>query len=69
MRENTNQNNSEYGHLGTQCMCNDNTEVERIILNDKQIFHAFLSNIRNYSPELRNIQRRKVECVTKKMSH
>ena len=27
----------------------------------KQMFHAFLFNIRNYSPELRNIQRRKSE--------
>ena len=27
----------------------------------KQIFHAFLFNIRNYSPEVINIQRRKVE--------
>ena len=29
--------------------------------NNKQIFHAILFNIRNYSPELINIQRRKVE--------
>ena len=40
-------------------MCNDDTEVEPIVLNNKQIFHAFLFNIRNYSPEVRNIQRRK----------
>ena len=26
--------------------------------NNKQIFHAFLFNIRNYLPEVRNIQRR-----------
>ena len=29
--------------------------------NNKQIFHAFLFNIRNYSPEIINIQRRKAE--------
>ena len=29
--------------------------------NNKQIFHAFLFNIRNYSPEVRNIQRREPE--------
>ena len=28
---------------------------------NKQIFHAFLFNIRNYSPEVSNIQRRKAE--------
>ena len=27
-------------------------------INNKQIFHAFLFNIRNYSPEEINIQRR-----------
>ena len=30
-------------------------------LNNKQIFHAFLFNIRNYSPELSNIQRLEAE--------
>ena len=29
--------------------------------NIKQIFHAFLFNIRNYSPEVINIQRREAE--------
>ena len=29
--------------------------------HNKQIFHAFLFNIRNYSPELVNIQLRKAE--------
>ena len=29
--------------------------------NNKQIFHALLFNIRNYSPEIINIQRRKAE--------
>ena len=29
--------------------------------NFKQIFHTFLSNIRNYSPEVINIQRRETE--------
>ena len=29
--------------------------------NNKQIFNAFLFNIRNYSPEVINIQRRKAE--------
>ena len=28
---------------------------------NKQIFHAFLFNIRNYSPEVSNIQRREAE--------
>ena len=28
---------------------------------NKQIFHAFLFNIRNYSPQVINIQQRKVE--------
>ena len=28
---------------------------------NKQIFHAFLFNIRNYSPEVINIQRREAE--------
>ena len=30
----------------------------------KQIFHAFLFNIRNYSPEVINIQRREAELNT-----
>ena len=29
--------------------------------NDKQIFHAFLFNIRNYSPKVINIQRQEEE--------
>ena len=29
--------------------------------NNKQIFHAFLFNIRNYSPEVINIQRREAD--------
>ena len=29
--------------------------------NNKQIFHAFLFNIRHYSPKIINIQRRKAE--------
>ena len=29
-------------------------------MDNKQIFHAFLFNIRNYSPEVINIQRREV---------
>ena len=33
-------------------------KIERI---KKQIFHAFLFNIRNYSPEVINIQRREAE--------
>ena len=32
-----------------------------IISDNKQIFHAFLFNIRNYSPEVINIQRRDAE--------
>ena len=31
------------------------------VFNNKQVFHAFLFNIRNYSPEVINIQRRKAE--------
>ena len=31
------------------------------ILDNKQIFYAFLFNIKNYSPEVINIQRREVE--------
>ena len=30
-------------------------------MDNKQIFHAFLFNIRNYSPEVINIQRREAE--------
>ena len=30
-------------------------------VNNKQIFHAFLFNIRNYSPGVINIQRREAE--------
>ena len=29
--------------------------------NDKQVFHAFLFNIRNYSPKVINIQRHEEE--------
>ena len=29
--------------------------------NNKQIFHAFFFNIRNYSPKVRNIKRREAE--------
>ena len=32
--------------------------------SNKQIFHAFLFNIRNYSPDLKNIQRREAELNT-----
>ena len=35
-----------------------NSNVDR---NNKQIFYAFLFNIRNYSPEVINIQRREAE--------
>ena len=35
--------------------------LDLISTNFKQIFHAFLFNIRNYSPEVINIQRRKAE--------
>ena len=31
------------------------------MMNNKQIFHAFLFNIKNYSPEVRDIQRREAE--------
>ena len=34
---------------------------KEIVNNNKQIFHAFLFNIRNYSPEVINIQRREAE--------
>ena len=30
-------------------------------MNNKQIFHAISFNIRNYSPEVSNIQRREAE--------
>ena len=40
---------------------NNNYTFHALLLNMKQIFHAFLFNIRNYSPELRYIQRRKGE--------
>ena len=30
-------------------------------INDKQTFHTFLFNIRNYSPNVINIQRRQAE--------
>ena len=30
-------------------------------VNNKQIFHAFLFNVRNYSPEVSNIRRREAE--------
>ena len=32
--------------------------------NNKQMFHAFLFNIRNYSPKVINIQRREAELNT-----
>ena len=32
-----------------------------IITDNKQIFHVFLFNIRNYSPEVINVQRREAE--------
>ena len=35
------------------------------IVDNKQIFHAFLFNIRNYSPEVTNIQRREAELNIK----
>ena len=34
---------------------------KQMTANSKQIFHAFLFNIRNYSPEVINIQRREAE--------
>ena len=33
----------------------------KIQCDNKQIFHAFVSNIRSYSPEVINIQQRKAE--------
>ena len=35
--------------------------IEKKPVNDKQIFHTFLFNIRNYSTEVNNIQRREAE--------
>ena len=35
--------------------------INIFICNKKQIFHAFLFNIRNYSPEVSNIQRHEAE--------
>ena len=32
--------------------------------NNKQMFHAFLFNVRNYSPKVINIQRREAELNT-----
>ena len=43
---------------------NDNGKCRPLLsyyLDNKQIFHAFLFNIRNYSPEIINIQRREAE--------
>ena len=40
---------------------NDDSENEDSPDNNKQIFHAFLFNIRNYSPEVSDIQRREAE--------
>ena len=37
------------------------TRIEKKPVNDKQMFHTFLFNIRNYSPEVNNIQRREAE--------
>ena len=39
------------------------SELDKALLKlcNKQIFHAFLFNIRNYSPEVINIQRRQTE--------
>ena len=37
------------------------TRIEKKPVNDEQIFHTFLFNIRNYSPEVNNIQRREAE--------
>ena len=41
-------NNNNYNY-------NINNNNDTIIINNKQIFHAFLFNIRNYSPEVINI--------------
>ena len=37
------------------------TRIEKKPVNDEQIFHTFLFNIRNYSPEVNNIQQREAE--------
>ena len=37
------------------------TRIEKKPVNDEQIFHTFLFNIRNYPPEVNNIQRREAE--------
>ena len=39
----------------------DHLLLMKVFTVNKQIFHAFLFNIRNYSPEVINIQRRKAE--------
>ena len=39
----------------------DHLLLMKVFTVNKQIFHAFLFNIRNYSPEVINIQRRKTE--------
>ena len=33
------------------------TQIFHFLFNIKQVFHAFLFNIRNYSPKVSNIQR------------
>ena len=33
------------------------------VVDNKQIFHAFLFNIRNYRPDVINIQRREAELI------
>ena len=38
-----------------------NCKISTKNVNNEQIFHAFLFNIRNYSPEVINIQRREAE--------
>ena len=43
-------------------MCINKTGLP-LPFDNKQIFHAFLFNIRNYSPEVINIQRRKAELT------
>ena len=52
MRENTDQKNSEYEHF---------LRSDDVCWNIRQIFHAFLFSIRNYSPEVSNIQRCEAE--------
>ena len=39
-------------------LCSDNNNRKN---DNKQIFHAFLFNVRNYSPEVINIQRHEAE--------